>query len=123
LIGNVIAGSYTREWKRWNNSTGTGTPNFDQFAGVQFSPIDNNTVSAPSGTGVHYIITFDGNSINNLSNFQVSFDPADVSSAGITITSGPTILLADPINKKYQFTFGYNNSAGAARVIQDTYTP
>jgi hypothetical protein len=123
LIGNPIAGSYTHEWIRWNNATGTGTPTFDQIYGDAFSPIDPNTIAVQSGTGVTYIVHFDGTNINNLSNFQASFDPADVAAAGITITSGPTVVLADPVNKKYTFTFNYTNSAGSPRVIQDKFTP
>ncbi|HEU0063636.1 MAG TPA: DUF1735 domain-containing protein [Flavisolibacter sp.] len=124
LIGNPIAGSYTHEWQRWNNAVGpgSGTPAFDQFFGDVFSPVDPNTIAVYSGTGTLYLLHFDGTNINNLSNFQVSFDPQSVTDAGITITSGPTIITADPVNGIYKFTFGYNNSAGAARVIIDTFT-
>jgi Domain of unknown function (DUF1735). len=123
LIGNPIAGVYTHEWIRWNNADGSGSPAFDQTFADQFSPVDPNTIAVVSGTGVTYYLHFDGTNINNLSNFQVSFDPAEIATSGITITSGPTIILADPVNKKYTFTFNYTNSAGSPRVIQDKFTP
>ena len=122
LIGNIIAGSYLHEWQRWNNSVGpaSGAPTFDDIYDDVFSPVDNNTIAATSETGTVYLLHFDGKTLNTLSNFQVSFDPS--STSGITITGGPTIITADPINGIYKFTFSYNNSSGAARVIIDTFT-
>jgi hypothetical protein len=61
------------------------------------------------------------NSVGNLSNFNVSFTPASVTAAGITITGGPTIAVADPVNHQYEFHFSYNNSAGSLRVIIDKF--
>ncbi len=118
IIGNPIAGNYTQEWLRWNNATGTGSPNFDKTSSAVFSAVDPTTISVDSGTGVTYLLSFT-NTNGVLSDFQISFDPA--STAGITITSGPTIVVADPLNHKYQFTFSYTNSAGSPRVIIDKF--
>jgi hypothetical protein len=121
LIGNPIAGAYTNEWIRWNSLDTSGAPNYDVVTpGVIISPITPTEASAVSGTGITYIIDFQNNG-GVLSNFSVSIDPASVSAAGITITGGPTIQIADPVHKIYRFTFTYNNSSGAARTIVDEY--
>jgi uncharacterized protein DUF1735 len=127
IIGNPIAGAYTHEWIRWNNATGTGTPAFDQTYPDGFTAVNPTTISVYSGTGTLYLVSFT-NTNGVLSNFTVAFptDPANDGSPafnGITITSGPTITLADPINHKYEFTFNYNNSSGSPRVIIDKFAP
>ena len=123
LIGNPIAGVYTQEWFRWNSSTNTGAPNFDVVdpngPGV-FAPQDGTTVTAVSGTGVTYIITFTDNGGGNLTNFQVAIDPASVS--GITISAGPVVVLADPTTGTYEFQFNYINGSGSPRYIIDKFT-
>ncbi len=121
LIGNPIAGLYSQEWIRYNKADMSGTPDFDQdlSPGV-FAPLDGTTISVASGTGTVYILSFT-NTGGVLSNFQVSFDPA--STAGITITGGPTIVTADPATKTYVFNFTYNNASGLARNITDKFGP
>ena len=121
-IGNPISGSYNQEWIRYNTATQTGAPAYDEQVGPSiFSPINGTTVEAPSGTApVTYVITFVDSS-GVLTDFGVTLDPASVTAAGITITSGPFVVLADPINKKYTFNFTYNNSAGSARNITDKF--
>jgi hypothetical protein len=97
LIGNPIAGSYTHEWLRWNGQTGAGTgpPTFDDIYTDVFAPIDGTTVSVSSETGTLYIIGFtDTNGV--LSDFHVSFPssgPGSADAVGITITSGPDVVL------------------------------
>jgi hypothetical protein len=57
-----------------------------------------------------------------LSDFHVSFPssgPGSADAVGITITSGPDVVLADPVNRQYTFNFNYLNSSGAPRVIVD----
>jgi hypothetical protein len=124
-IGNPIAGPVTREWIRYNTATQTGTPAFDQIASTLFSPVSPTTIRVSSGTGVAYLLSFT-NTGGVLSNFNVAFptDANDNGSAaynGITITSGPTIIKADPINGKYEFNFVYLNSSNAARNITDKF--
>jgi len=119
-IGNPIAGAYTQEWIRWNNSTGTGTPNYDVVSSTVFAPVNPTTIQVSSGTGVIYNLTFK-NVAGKLSNFDVSFTPASVTSAGITITGGPTVAVADPVNHQYEFHFSYNNASGSPRVIIDKF--
>jgi Domain of unknown function (DUF1735) len=122
LIGNPIAGPYNQEWIRYNNQAGTGVPAYDQTFGGLFAPIDGTTINATSGSaGLVYVLTFT-NTAGVLSNFQVSFDPGSVAASGVTITGGPTVILADPIGGNYTFNFTYNNSAGAARNITDKFT-
>jgi Domain of unknown function (DUF1735) len=123
LIGNPIAGLYTQEWIRYNTATQTGTPAFDlDLSPGVFAPIDGTTVTALSGTGISYVITFK-DSAGVLIDFGVAFDPADVAAngGGITITGGPTIITADPKTGSYEFNFTYTNSAGSPRNITDIF--
>jgi Domain of unknown function (DUF1735) len=120
-IGNPIAGVYNQEWIRYNNAAGTGAPAYDEQVGPSvFAPTNGTTINATSGTGPIYILSFVDSS-GVLTDFSVSFDAASVKATGITITSGPFIILADPINKKYTFNYTYNNSAGAGRNITDKF--
>jgi Domain of unknown function (DUF1735) len=123
MIGNPIAGTYNSLWTRWNSSSDAGTP----IAGTPaadvavFSPVSPTTIGVPSGSGPVYLLSFT-NTGGVLTDFTVAFDAASVTAAGITITSGPTIVSADPTTGTYSFKYGYNNSAGSARVIHDDYS-
>ena len=124
LIGNPIAGAYNQEWIRYNTATQTGSPAYDQTGSAVFAPDNPTQIEVASGTsGITYVLSFT-NTAGVLSNFQVSFPasgPGSAANAGITITGGPTIVTADPINKKYQFNFTYTNSLGAPRNITDKF--
>ncbi|HLY68441.1 MAG TPA: DUF1735 domain-containing protein [Puia sp.] len=124
-IGNPIAGVYNQEWIRYNTATQTPPPAFDvQEGAVLFAPVTPTEVDATSGTGVVYIIDFT-NTGGVLSNFTVSFPssgPGSASADGISITSGPTIITADPTTGTYQFNFTYLNGSGAPRNITDIFT-
>jgi Domain of unknown function (DUF1735) len=123
VIGNPIAGAYNDEWIRYNTATQTGSPAFDNnYPGTIFSPNSPTEIEVPSsGTGVDYIVDFTNNG-GTLSNFTISFDAGSVKTANITITGGPTIVTADPVNGVYKFNFTYNNSTGSPRNITDIYT-
>src|SRR5258706_2091494 len=73
-IGNPIAGSYTQEWIRWNNSTGTGTPAYDQTFGTLFAPSSPTTITVDSGTGVTYVLSFKQSSGGAFVDFKLIFD-------------------------------------------------
>jgi hypothetical protein len=123
IIGNPLAGTFTREWIRYNQTGQTGIPDYDVTSTVQFTPVSPTTLSIPSGTGVNYQLSF-VNTNGVFSNFTVVFPdsgPGSPSNAGITITSGPTIILADGVNKKFTFNFTYLNATPAPRNITDIY--
>ncbi|GGB24925.1 DUF1735 domain-containing protein [Puia dinghuensis] len=127
VIGNPIAGTYSWDWTRWNNSTGTGTPTSSSFTGGSnvFSPDNPTQIEVTSGyfQGARYVLSFTNNA-GVLSNFQVILNPSDVSSQltanGITVTEGPTILTADPINHVYKFHYSVFNGS-AYRYLIDKY--
>ena len=121
FIGNPIAGAYTQEWIRYNSATMTGTPAYDQTYSTLFTAVTPTQISVSSGTGVTYLVSFT-NTNGVLTNFKISLDPASVTSAGITISAGPTIVKADPVNNKYEFNFQYLNAAGASRNITDRFS-
>jgi len=124
FIGNPIAGPYNQEWIRYNTAAATGTPAYDQQLGISlFTPVTPVEVTAPSGTGVTYDITFTStNGVPDPGSFGVTLTAASVTAAGITISAGPTIITADPVNGVYKFNFQYLNSAGAPRNITDIFT-
>ncbi len=121
LIGNPIAGLYTQEWIRYNTATMTGTPAYDlDVSPGIFAPVDGTTINVASGSGPVYVLTFT-NTAGVLSNFQVSFDAASVTTAGIKITGGPTIVTADPTTGTYKFNYTYDNLNGGLRNITDIF--
>ena len=122
-IGNPIAGSYGELWTRWNASDTSGAPTYDHLdvGPVTFSPESPTEISVVSGgTGDQDFISFTNNG-GVLTDFSVSFDDAQIASLGITVTSGPYLLLADPISGAYNVYFTYNNSSGLPRCILNEY--
>jgi hypothetical protein len=122
-IGNPIAGSYGELWTRWNATDTTGAPTYDHLdvGPVTFSPESPTEISVVSGgTGDQDFISFTNNG-GVLSDFSVSFHDDQIASLGITITSGPVLLLADPISGAYNVYFTYNNSSGLPRCILNEY--
>lgn len=128
VIGNPIAGNYSWDFTRWNNNTGTGTPSGLSFTGhsAVFSPDNPTTIEVPSGYFIQprYVLSFTNNA-GALSNFQVSLNPDDVKSMAappnnVTVTEGPVILTADPVNHVYKFHFSVTNGT-ANRYLIDKY--
>jgi hypothetical protein len=130
VIGNPIAGGYSWDWTRWNNNDGSGSPTSSSFVGnpTVFSPDNPTQVEVPSGyyLNARYVITFTNNA-GTLSNFQVTLNPDDVKSqltaGGITVTEGPTILTADPVNHVYQFHYSVFNGSAYRYLIDKYYKP
>jgi hypothetical protein len=126
FIGNPIAGAYTQEYIRYNNAAGTGTPVADNITpGALFVPVSPTEVTMTSGLGggLTYDLTFTStNGVPDPGSFSVSLVASTVTAVGITISAGPTIIYADPVNGKYKFNFQYLNSSGAARNITDIFT-
>jgi hypothetical protein len=126
VIGNPIAGAYNWRWRRWNAADSSGAPANDiQEGSVAFAPDDPTTIEVGSGyfNGPRYIVTFTNNG-GVLSNFNATLNPADLASwpaNGISLTSGPTVMLADPVHGIYQFTYTVN-SGGNPRTLIDTYS-
>ena len=124
IIGNPLAGGYTREWIRFDPPNTIANPTADIIAKIQFTPVSPTTISIPSGAaGMTYLLSF-VNTNGVLSNFTVAFPdsgPGSASDAGISITGGPTIVTADPVNKVFNFHFTYNNASGAPRDVTDKF--
>ena len=126
FIGNAIAGAYSWDWTRFNGPDTTGTATSSSFKGhaTIFSPDNPSTVEVPSGyyTQPRYVITFTNNG-GILSNFAVSLNSDDIAAftaGGVTLTGGPTILTADPVNGIYRFTYKVS-TAGGPRTLIDKY--
>jgi hypothetical protein len=124
FIGNPIAGAYTQEYIRYNTATQTGTPVADQTTpGALFTPVTPTEITATSGIGVIYDLKFTStNGVPDPGSFSLSLVASSVTAVGITISAGPTIVTADPVNGIYKFNYQYLNSSGAARNITDIFT-
>ena len=126
IIGNPLAGTYNWDFTRWNNNDGSGTPSSLSFTGdvTTFVPANPTMIEVQSGyfIGPRYQLSFtDNNGV--LSNFSVKFNDEDVvamANAGVTVTSGPVIQIADPVAKVFQFQFTVSTGT-ASRYIIDKY--
>ena len=121
-IGNPLAGNYVWDFTRYSAPSNAGSPDGNSFTGgtAVFIPDNPTTVEVGSGYYIHprYVISFK-NTNGVLSNFSVVLNPADVASmtaGGVTVTDGPNIIKADPINKI--FTFQYKT---VTRYVIDSY--
>lgn len=110
LIGNPLAGTYFWDFTRWGNPQQSGSPDIT-FTGhvTTLSPVNPTQLEVRSGyyIGPRYEMTFDNNG-GVLSNFQVTMNADDVAtmaSAGVIITNGPNIIIADPVNKVFEFQY------------------
>lgn len=127
IIGNPIAGDYNWDFYRWNNPTGTGSTNAGTFSGevITFLPVDPTTIVVPTGyfTQPNYQISFDNNG-GTLSNFKV-VPAADMlqswSDNGITITTAPNFLIADPVAGHYKVNMIVFNGTAYRFLIDDYY--
>jgi hypothetical protein len=126
VIGNPIAGSYSWDFSRWNSLDTTKAKSGLSFTGGSniFSPDNPTTIEVTSGYFIQprYVLSFTNNA-GTLSNFQVSLNPDDVKSmsgSGVTVTEGPVIWIADPVNHVYKFHYSVFNGS-AYRYIIDKY--
>ncbi len=125
FIGNPIAGSYTENWRRWNATDTTGTPNYNQTNPNIFSPETPSQVSVASASnGAEFHISFT-NTNGVLSDFNVALDPSSYGAFGLgSLSQAPVILTADPVKGIYSFYFKYSNTATppGQRTIIETFT-
>jgi hypothetical protein len=128
IVGNPLAGTYHWDFTRWNSSD-TTTANTGTFTGhtTTFVPNSPTNVEVASGyyIGPRYEITF-VNTGGVLSNFSVAFNSADVAqmvAGGVVITSGPTILIADPVHKIFRFQYQALVNGSSVRYVIDKYYP
>lgn len=124
IIGNPLAGVYKWDFTRYNDATATGTPVTATVGDdATFVPDDATTIEVGSNYAAGYVLKFTNNG-GVFSDFKVSFSKAtldDLTASGIVVTSGPTIVTADPVNKIFQFTYSVTNSTGAPRLLIDKY--
>lgn len=126
VIGNPLAGVYKWDFTRWDAADSTGPTASSSFVGhtVTFVPDDATTVEIQDNyyIGPRYVLKFTNNN-GVLSNFTISMNKDDVTkmtAGGVTITDGPHILIADPVNKIFRFQFAAFNGS-ASRYLIDKY--
>jgi hypothetical protein len=128
FIGNPIAGDYLWDFKRWPLQTPTGSPDISWDAEpITFAPDNPTTVEMPSGyyTQGNYVLSFTNNS-GVLSDFHVVLSNSflqDFAGAGITVTDGPNIMMADPITGVYEFQYSVFNGSAFRYVVDKYYRP
>lgn len=126
VIGNPLAGSYTWDFTRWNNSDSTGPNSGHSVSPQPFVPVTATQVEVHSGyfQQVRYEISFDNNG-GTLSNFDIEFNKADIQKTidnGVTINeSKPIIIVLDPVNKYFEFMYHATTASGPRTVIDKYY--
>ena len=110
IIGNPLAGNYTWTYTRWGTPDSTTSPDtYKPNQTTQFVPDNSKQIEVASGyyIGPHYVLSFTNNN-GTLANFKVSMNQADVdqmAAAGVVITYGPVILIADGVKKHFRFYY------------------
>lgn len=109
-IGNPLAGAYLWDFTRWGNPQQSGDPDIvDLGEPTTFSPVSPTQVEVASGYYIQprYELTFsDDNGV--LSDFHVILNKDDVDAMaanGVIVTNGPNIMVADPVNKVFEFQY------------------
>jgi hypothetical protein len=132
IIGNDFAGPYLYDYLRYNNGVGpsVGPPSTTILnTPVILSPVSPTQFEmATTYVGpVKYEVTFTKGgtaSAPTYSNWAVTFNATDVqnywTANGISIVNQPTIIIADPVNKVFEFNYTVFNGA-ANRFIDDKY--
>ena len=110
IIGNIIAGNYLWDFTRWGNPNQTGSPDIT-FTGHPTTFIADNAsqVEVASGyyIGPRYVISFT-DSAGVPTKFKVKLNSADVATmanAGVIVTDGPNILIANYNTGEYKFQY------------------
>jgi len=125
VVGNPIAGNYVWNWTRWNNTDSTGaTSGGGSNLSATFIPISPTEISVNSGYYIQprYQVSFT-NTGGVLSDFTVVLNPADVATMagnGVTVTTSPVVIVADPVNGNYEF-FYQVLTGGGPRTVIDRY--
>lgn len=125
IIGNPFAGPYKHDFTRFNNQTGTGTPNGLSYKGKDRTglPVTDKVFTIPSGYFIepNYLVTANSNGT-----FSVAFNAADVKTMldnGVTVIEGPTIIKADAATKEFIFQFIVQAGANYRYIIDRYYKP
>lgn len=126
IIGNPLAGVYNWDFTRRNNGDGSGPAGAGSFTGEQITllPVTETTFTMESGyfTQPRYEVSFT-NTNGVFSNFTVEFNADDLDymkANGVTVSSGPNIIKADPVTKEFIFQYGATTASGP-RYIVDRY--
>ncbi len=128
-IGNPLAGDYNWDFTRYDNATGTGDPSGLSFTGntTVLQPTSPTSLEVASGyytQTARYEITFTNNG-GTLSNFDVTLNADDIKNIfnanGITLVQAPKVLIADPVNKVFEFQYVVQNSSGFRWIVDKYY--
>ena len=125
IIGNPFAGPYKHDFTRFNNQTGTGTPNGLSYKGKDRTglPVTDKVFTIPSGYFIepNYFVTANSNGT-----FSVVFNAADVKTMldnGVKVIEGPIIIKADAATKEFIFQFVVQAGANYRYIIDRYYKP
>ncbi|MDB5133775.1 MAG: hypothetical protein JWP37_378 [Mucilaginibacter sp.] len=149
IIGNDFAGTYTYDFRRWQNGTGPGAGIIPSLSSAgapvditdlgetvtiyPVSPVEFQMVTEYNGQGVNYDVTFtrtvNGSTVT-YTDWKVSFLPGDLAkwaaaASPITNFVPPAFTIPPPATnsdpKKFELNFASGGSA-PGRYIDDTYT-
>ncbi|HEX8358115.1 MAG TPA: DUF1735 domain-containing protein, partial [Segetibacter sp.] len=125
IIGNPFAGAYKHDFTRYNNQTGTGTPNSLSYSGEDRIgvPVTETVMAIPSGYFIepNYNIT-----IKPDGTFAVELNADDVKlmkEGGVNLVEGPFIRKADAATKEFIFQYLVEASGNYRYVVDRYYKP
>ncbi len=146
FIGNDFAGTYTYEYRRYQNGTGPGagaTPSLGEGSAPDITnPAGSTTIISPvtatefqmvtnyNGQGVMYDVTFtrtvSSSGTVSYTNWSVSFPDAEIAkwaAAGITNKVLPKFTVPPPATSsdRKKFELNYVSGSTSGRYIDDTY--
>lgn len=146
IIGNDFAGTYTYQYRRYQNGTGPGagaipslgqgsTPDITNTAGstTVLSPVsatEFKMVTNYNGQGVMYDVTFTrtvgASGVISYSNWNVTFSADDLAkwaASGITNMTPPKFTVPPPATNSdpKKFELNYVSGGASGRYIDDTY--
>lgn len=146
IIGNDFAGTYSYQYRRYQNGTGPGIGAIPSLGQGSKPDIDNGTTATTilspvsptefkmvtnyNGQGVMYDVTFTrtvtSSGVINYTNWAVKFLDVDIAkwtTAGITNMVSPKFTIPPPENSTSAKIFELNYVSGGAspRYIDDTY--
>lgn len=134
FIGNDFAGAYAWNYRRWQNGTGVGAPDFNlNYAGtiLPVSATEFQMETGYNGNHVKYNVTFtrtvDGSGTVLYTDWDVKFNAANLAiwtDAGITNMVAPKFTIPPPANgaSAKKFEINYVSGGASGRYIDDTYS-
>jgi hypothetical protein len=125
VIGNELAGPYLWTFSRWNLPDTNGPKNGSSFVDESglILPVTPTTISLTSGYYIQPRFNISYKKSGGVySDWKITINPEDnavLETNGVTVTDGPYIWVADPVNRKFVIAYQVFNGAANRFLIDD----